>query len=84
MRQYIVDAFTNQLFKGNQAVVCILEEWPADSLMQNIAKENKLSETAFTVKEGNADHLRWFTPGGEIDFLRSCNTRYILCHSQLL
>ena len=68
MKQYIVDAFTNQLFKGNQAAVCILEEWPADSLMQNIAKENNLSETAFTVKEGNAYHLRWFTPGGEIDF----------------
>lgn len=68
MKQYIVDAFTNQLFKGNQAAVCILEEWPADSLMQNIAKENKLSETALTVKEGNAYHLRWFTPGGEIDF----------------
>lgn len=80
MKQYIVDAFTNQLFKGNQAAVCILEEWPADSLMLNIAKENNLSETAFTVKEGNAYHLRWFTPGGEIDFCghATLGTAYVI------
>lgn len=68
MKQYIVDAFTDTLFKGNQAAVCVLERWIPDELMQNIASENRFSETAFAVKEGPAWHLRWFTPGGEIDF----------------
>ena len=68
MKQYIVDAFTDKVFGGNQAAVCILDEWPADGIMQGIAKENHFSETAFAVKGGNAYHLRWFTPGGEIDF----------------
>ena len=68
MKQYIVDAFTDKVFSGNQAAVCVLDEWPEDALMQSIAIENNFSETAFTVKEGDAYHLRWFTPGGEIDF----------------
>lgn len=68
MDQYIVDAFTDSLFSGNQAAVCVMDTWPSDELMQNIAKENNFSETAFTVKEGDTYHLRWFTPGGEIDF----------------
>ena len=68
MKQYIVDAFTDKLFAGNQAAVCVMDKWIPDELMQSIAKENNLSETAFTVKEGDAYHLRWFTPRGEIDF----------------
>lgn len=68
MKQYIVDAFTDKLFAGNQAAVCVMDEWIPDELMQSIAKENNLSETAFTVKEGEVYHLRWFTPAGEIDF----------------
>ncbi len=68
MKQYIVDAFTDEIFKGNQAAVCVLDRWIPDELMQNIAKENNFSETAFTVKEGQGYRLRWFTPGGEIDF----------------
>ena len=68
MDQFIVDAFTDSLFRGNQAAVCVMESWPADELMRNIAKENNFSETAFAVKEGDSYHLRWFTPGGEIDF----------------
>lgn len=68
MKQYIVDAFTDKLFAGNQAAVCVMDKWIPDELMQSIAKENNLSETAFTVKEGEAYHLRWFTPAGEIDF----------------
>ena len=68
MKQYIVDAFTDRVFRGNQAAVCILDEWPDDGLMRNIAKENNFSETAFAVKEGDDYHLRWFTPAGEIDF----------------
>lgn len=68
MKQYIVDAFTDTLFHGNQAAVCVMDEWISDGLMQSIANENNFSETAFTVKEGESYHLRWFTPGGEIDF----------------
>lgn len=68
MKQYIVDAFTDKVFSGNQAAVCVIDEWPADELMQSIAKENNFSETAFAVKEDDDYRLRWFTPGGEIDF----------------
>lgn len=67
MKQYIVDAFTNQIFHGNPAAVCVMDHWLSDALMMAIAKENNLSETAFVVKEPNGYHLRWFTPGGEID-----------------
>lgn len=69
MKQYIIDAFTTQLFKGNQAAVCIMDEWISDDLMKNIAKENNFSETAFAVKKQDAMYdLRWFTPADEIDF----------------
>ena len=67
MRQYVVDAFTDSVFHGNQAAVCVFEKWPSEELMMNITRENNFSETAFTVKEGEKWHLRWFTPGGEID-----------------
>lgn len=67
MRYYVVDAFTDKMFGGNPAAVCILEQWISDDLMQNIAIENNLSETAFAVKNDGIYHIRWFTPGGEID-----------------
>ena len=67
MRQYVIDAFTDSVFHGNQAAVCVMEKWPSEELMMNITRENNFSETAFTVKEGEKWHLRWFTPGGEID-----------------
>ena len=67
MKQYVVDAFTDSVFHGNQAAVCVLESWPEEELMMNITRENNFSETAFTVREGDKWHLRWFTPGGEID-----------------
>lgn len=67
MKQYIVDAFTDQVFHGNQAAICIMEQWVTEDLMMNITRENNFSETAFAVKEGEKYHLRWFTPGGEID-----------------
>lgn len=67
MKCYHVDAFANRPFEGNPAAVCVLDRYPSDELMQKIAIENNLSETAFTVKEGDHYHLRWFTPGGEID-----------------
>lgn len=67
MKCYVVDAFTKDVFKGNPAAVCVMDSWPSDEMMQNIAMENNLSETAFTVKEKDGYRLRWFTPGGEID-----------------
>lgn len=51
MKQYIVDAFTDKLFAGNPAAVCVLDRWLSDELMRNIAIENNFSETAFTVCE---------------------------------
>lgn len=67
MKQYIVDTFTDKVFSGNPAAVCIMDNWIDDIDMMNIAVENNLSETAFAVKNGDKYKLRWFTPGGEID-----------------
>jgi len=77
MKYFIVDAFTDELFKGNQAGVCFLDSWLDDDLMQRIAVENNFSETAFLVKrvdssgsnraDNSAYDLRWFTPEAEID-----------------
>lgn len=68
MRQYVADAFADKVFSGNPAAVCIMDAWLPNELMLNIARENNLSETAFAVKTDTASyHLRWFTPGGEID-----------------
>lgn len=64
---YQVDAFTDKLFQGNPAAVCPLEKWLSDEIMQKIAMENNLSETAFYVKEGNQYRIRWFTPTVEVD-----------------
>ena len=64
---YIVDAFTTRLFHGNPAAVCPLTRWLPDALMQQIAAENNLSETAFLVPDGTRWSLRWFTPRVEID-----------------
>ncbi len=67
MKQYIVDAFTREPFSGNPAAVCVMEKWPSDESMMNLAMENNLSETAFIVKENTGYHLRWFTPGTEVE-----------------
>lgn len=64
---YQIDAFTDRAFKGNPAAVCPLEEWLPEELMQKIALENNLSETAFFVRRGDAFELRWFTPTVEVD-----------------
>src|SRR5687768_11590026 len=64
---YQVDAFTKKIFSGNPAAVCPINEWLTDSLMQSIAMENNLSETAFIVKNGVDYHIRWFTPTVEVD-----------------
>jgi len=64
---YQVDAFTSEVFGGNPAAVCPLEEWIDDAKMQAIAAENSLSETAFFAKEGDHYKLRWFTPACEVN-----------------
>jgi len=64
---YQVDAFAEKVFGGNPAAVVPLEDWLEDELMQRIAAENNLSETAFFVKRDEGYHLRWFTPEYEID-----------------
>lgn len=62
-----VDAFTSRLFAGNPAAVCPLLEWLPDPLLQSIAAENNLAETAYFVKENDGYRLRWFTPAIEVD-----------------
>jgi len=67
MNYYVVDAFSDKLFSGNQAGVCLLDEWLKDETMQKIAAENNLAETAFVLKRNNYYDLRWFTPETEMD-----------------
>ena len=67
MKQYIVDAFTDKPFSGNPAAVCVMDRWPSEESMMKLAMENNLSETAFVVKEEKGYHLRWFTPGTEVE-----------------
>ena len=65
---YQVDAFTSELFSGNPAAVCLLKRWPDDKILQSVATENNLSETAFVVykKDAAVLELRWFTPLTEV------------------
>lgn len=67
MKYYVVDVFTKEHFRGNPAGVCLLEDWLADEVMQKIAFENNLAETAFLVKKEGYYELRWFTPKVEVD-----------------
>jgi len=68
MEYQIIDAFTNKLFSGNQAGVCLPNTQLPENIMQNIAAENNLSETAFLLKQNNGHYnLRWFTPTTEVD-----------------
>lgn len=64
---YQIDAFAKEPFTGNPAAVCPLESWLPDTVMQSIAAENNLSETAFFVPTENGFHIRWFTPVAEVD-----------------
>ena len=64
---YQVDAFTDALFGGNPAAVVLLQDWLPDVLLQQIAAENNLAETAFLVPERDLYHLRWFTPKLEVE-----------------
>lgn len=78
IKQYIVDAFTSELFHGNQAAICLLDKWLPEKTMMAIARENRFSETAFLV----GTHLRWFTPGGEIDLCGHATlaSAYVMFH----
>ena len=62
-----VDAFASDVFTGNPAAVCPLDSWLPDDLLQKIARENNLSETAFIVKDDDGFQIRWFTPSTEVD-----------------
>lgn len=66
LKYYVADAFADQVFEGNPAGVCILDEWISEEKMKKIAMENNLSETGFAVKENDNPctyQLRWFTIG---------------------
>jgi len=67
MKYYVVDVFTAERFKGNPAGICVLDSWLETSLMQNIAFENGLAETAFLVGANGKYGLKWFTPEQEMD-----------------
>jgi PhzF family phenazine biosynthesis protein len=62
-----IDAFAENLFEGNPAAVVALKKWLPDELLQKIAQENNLSETAYFIKQGDAYHIRWFTPTVEVN-----------------
>lgn len=80
MKYYVVDAFTDEIFKGNPAGVCLLDERISDEIMQKIAFENNLPETAFLLKEAGRYYLRWFTPEVEIDLCghATLGTAYVM------
>lgn len=67
MKMYQVDAFASHVFEGNPAAVCPLEKWLDNNLLQSIAEENNLSETAFFVPSPKGFELRWFTPVREVN-----------------
>ena len=67
MEYHIIDVFTDKLFGGNSAGVCILDNWLPDNVLQSIAAENNLSETAFLIKQNGFYELRWFTPAIEVE-----------------
>mgnify|MGYP003659220143 CR=1 FL=1 len=88
MRQkiYQIGAFTNRTFGGNPAAVCILDSWLSPELMQKIAQENNLAETAFAVKKDDQYELRWFTPEVEVDLCGHATlaTAFVLFHIEEL
>lgn len=67
LKMFQVDSFTDRIFSGNPAAVCPLDTWLDEALLQAIAEENNLSETAFVVAKNDAFELRWFTPVNEVD-----------------
>ena len=81
---YQVDAFTQEVFKGNPAAVCPLDDWLDDHTLQAIAEENRLSETAFFVREGDRFRIRWFTPSSEVPLCGHATLASVYVITQLL
>jgi PhzF family phenazine biosynthesis protein len=83
---YKLDAFTDKLFSGNPAAVCILDEWIDEDIMQNIAAENNLAETAFLVQKDNLYEIRWFTPLVEVELCGHATlaSAYVLIHEHMI
>jgi len=67
LKLYQIDAFASKVFEGNPAAVCPLDGWLDESIMQKIAMENNLAETAFFIKSGEEYDIRWFTPNKEVN-----------------
>lgn len=84
IKRYQVDAFAEKVFTGNPAVVCPLENWLPDAVLQNIAMENNLSETAFYVNEKDDWRIRWFTPTVEVDLCGHATlaTAFVMFHHE--
>jgi len=79
---YQIDAFADKIFSGNPAAVCPLDKWLPNDVMQNIALENNLAETAFYVFEKEGLRIRWFTPNVEVDLCGHATlaTAFVLFH----
>jgi PhzF family phenazine biosynthesis protein len=84
LKIYQIDAFADKVFSGNPAAVCPLQEWPPAEVMQNIAMENCLAETAFYVNEKEGFRIRWFTPTVEVDLCGHATlaTAFVLFHHE--
>ncbi|MGD8567986.1 MAG: PhzF family phenazine biosynthesis protein [Gammaproteobacteria bacterium] len=82
LKIYQIDAFADRLFEGNPAAVCPLDKWLPDDMMQAIAAENNLSETAFFVPLDDGFHIRWFTPVHEVNLCGHATLAgaYVLFH----
>ncbi len=80
IKLYQIDAFTDKVFGGNPAAVCVLDAWLDDTIMQQLGAENNLAETAFAVKVGEDYEIRWFTPTVEVDLCGHATlaTAYVL------
>lgn len=81
-RIFQIDAFAEEVFKGNPAAVCIMDTWIPEQTMQQIAMENNLAETAFVVPSGKQFEIRWFTPETEVDLCGHATlaSAYVLFH----
>ena len=66
LKLYQIDAFAEKSFEGNPAAVVPLKEWLPDQILQKIAEENNLSETAYYIPKAKGFEIRWFTPGSEV------------------
>ena len=79
---YQIDAFASKVFQGNPAAVCPLENWLPDTVLQAMAEENNLSETAYYIPAPTGFHIRWFTPKAEVDLCGHATlaTAYVIFH----